>query len=131
MNRSQQTRKDKNHTENISINKFEGYYNFLSNDFPAWVCYEGLVYPSVNTRFQPKRTDDYEVRKKLSVVEDVEEFRNIAMSIKNPEDWNQRKSKVMEILLRDKFKRSKDLQAKLMGTKDKKLINTMRRSGYN
>ena len=65
------------------------------------------------------------------MIEDVEEFRNIAMSIKNPEGWNERKSRVMEILLRDKFKRSKDLQAKLLGTKDKKLINTMKKSGYN
>ena len=65
------------------------------------------MFPSINTAFQAARTDNVQVREKISVVEDPEEFKNIAMGIKNPENWGERKSKIMEVLLRDKFKRSK------------------------
>lgn len=34
-------------------------------------------------------------------------------------------------LIRDKFKRNKDLIEKLMGTKDKKLMNTLKHNGPN
>lgn len=37
----------------------------------------------------------------------------------------------MEILIRDKFKRNKEILDKLMGTKDKKLVNTMKSGGFN
>lgn len=53
------------------------------------------------------------------------------MSIKNPSDWSERKEKVMENLVRDKFKRNKEILEKLMGTKDKKIINNMKNSGFN
>ncbi len=34
-------------------------------------------------------------------------------------------------LVRDKFKRNKELTEKLMGTKDKKLINGLKNNGIN
>lgn len=37
----------------------------------------------------------------------------------------------MEKLVRDKFKRNKDILEKLMKTKDKTLINSMKSEGFN
>lgn len=64
----EQSRREKNQTDNSPITKFDGYYAFLSNDFPAWVCYEGMLFPSVNTAFQAARTDKVDIRKKLAEI---------------------------------------------------------------
>ena len=40
------------------ITDFNGYYEFLNNDFPTWIYYEGSLYPSVSTAFQAARTSD-------------------------------------------------------------------------
>ena len=65
-----QSNKDQN-SQTTSINKFEGYYSFLSNDFATWVCYEGILFPSLNIAFQAARTDDIVIRQKLSALNDV------------------------------------------------------------
>lgn len=48
--------------EGHSILGFEGYYNFLSNDYPCWVMLENLKFPSISTAFQAARTDDIDIR---------------------------------------------------------------------
>ena len=59
MNKSgKQPRRDNSQVSNAPINKFEGYYSFLSNDFPAWIYYEGMIFPSLNTAFQAARTEN-------------------------------------------------------------------------
>lgn len=51
------------------------------------------------------------------------------MSISNPDDWTERRDHIMEMLVRDKFKRNKEILEKLMATKDKKLVNSMKSAG--
>lgn len=49
---------DKETKPDIQISGFEGYFNFLSNDYPTWVTYEGMTFPSISTAFQAARTSD-------------------------------------------------------------------------
>lgn len=53
------------------------------------------------------------------------------MSIKNPPDWNEKRYHIMLNLVRDKFKRNKQLSEKLLSTKDKRLMNNLKRNGIN
>jgi hypothetical protein len=41
---------------------FEGYYSFLSNDYPSWVMFENIKFPSISTAFQAARTEDIDTR---------------------------------------------------------------------
>jgi predicted NAD-dependent protein-ADP-ribosyltransferase YbiA (DUF1768 family) len=43
-------------------------------------------------------------------------LRKIVLEIKNPVDWAQRRYKVMEVLIRDKFRRNKEIREKLKAT---------------
>jgi hypothetical protein len=52
--------------EVLPITQFQGYYEFLSIEYPAWVYYEGFIYPSVATAFQAARTNDVVIRRKIS-----------------------------------------------------------------
>jgi hypothetical protein len=81
--------------EALPITQFQGYYEFLSIDFPAWVYYQGFIYPSVATAFQAARTSDVTIRRKISEVKDQEEFKKMAGEIVNSGDWPQRRLKVM------------------------------------
>lgn len=55
----------------------------------------------------------------------------IATKIKNPYDWSGRRFKVMEALVRDKFKRNKEIREKLVATGTRHLINTYQKDGDN
>lgn len=54
----------------------------------------------------------------------IVELYDIAANIEDPEDWFKVRVKVMETLIRDKFRRHKDLRDKLRSTVDRELINT-------
>lgn len=56
--------------ESPPIVRFQGYYSFLSIEFPAWVYYQGFIFPSVSTAFQAARTGDSSLRRKISEVKD-------------------------------------------------------------
>jgi predicted NAD-dependent protein-ADP-ribosyltransferase YbiA (DUF1768 family) len=77
------------------------------------------LYPSITTAFQAARCDDLKVRKQIQEAEDFETLKKIVLEIKNPTDWTQRRYKVMELLIRDKFKRNKEIREKLKATEDR------------
>lgn len=112
--------------DSAPINDFNNHYQFLNNDHPAWVMLEGGMFPSAAVAYQAARTDDVGVRQQLSEVETYERFKEIAMGISNPLDWNGKRLRVMERIVRDKFKRSKELGGKLVATFPRTLINTFK-----
>lgn len=54
--------------ESAPINDFNGHYQFLNNDHPAWVSLDSLLYPSVSIAYQAARTDSPEVKQALNEV---------------------------------------------------------------
>lgn len=50
---------------------------------------------------------------------------NVAKTIPDPDGWNYKKLKAMEIITRDKFRRNKDLRERLAATDKREIINTM------
>lgn len=82
------------------------------------------MFPSAATAFQAARTCDKQVRLAISEVEDYDELVRIVRSIKNPPDWAKNRYKVMEKIVRDKFKRNRPIADKLVATKDRELVNS-------
>ncbi|KRX10356.1 SMAD/FHA domain [Pseudocohnilembus persalinus] len=120
------------HKGNTVVNKQEDriegftgdYFSFLHNDFPSLIRFSNLLFPSISSAFQAARSQSQEEREAIASVDSPEELWDLAVKIEDPEDWEQRKLKVMESLLRDKFRRNKDLKERLMETGNRQLINT-------
>lgn len=101
------------------IDKFEDYLSFLSNDEPSWIFHEGLLFPSVSTAFQAARASEYAVKERISNVDSPDELFEIALGIDDPTGWENTRLKVMEILIRDKFRRSIEMRERLRLTEEK------------
>ncbi|EGR30834.1 hypothetical protein IMG5_122670 [Ichthyophthirius multifiliis] len=112
------------------IDKFEDYFSFLSNEYPSWVLYENILYPSVSAAFQASRSTNQQIRLQISQIDSPEELWEIAQEIEDPQDWGEKRLKIMEILLRDKFRRSKELRERLRLTEEKYKIKIKKKKKY-
>jgi ribA/ribD-fused uncharacterized protein len=108
----------------LQITSFTDYFEFLDNKFLTPVYYEGTLYPSVTHAFHAARSTDENTKKAILNADSFKTVGNIARRINDPEKWELRRLKVMEMLVRDKFRRSKELQEKLKATTGRELIMT-------
>ena len=106
------------------ISEFTGKYEFLSNEFLAPVCFENQIYPSVAHAFQAARTSDTDLRSSIAKCADFQALYTLCEEMDNPADWQKQRLFVMERLIRDKFRRNRELQRRLLETGSKALINT-------
>ena len=88
-----------------------------------------MLFPSAAIAYQAARTHSESTRQKLSQAKTYEEYREIALSIVDPPEWGVRKYRVMEKLVRDKFKRSRELSGTLAATVPQVLTNTYEEGG--
>jgi len=107
-----------------TIDNFNGYFDFLNNDYGCDVYYDGLVYKSVSYAYQAARSTEQHIREKIVRADTLGEMYEIASKVDDPADWGKLRLKVMEMLIRDKFKRNSDLREKLKATENRKLINS-------
>lgn len=77
---------------------------------------QGLMYQSVYAAFQAARSGDEEMRQRIAASNSVLEAFQIAQHIEDPKDWSKVRLRVMEILLRDKFRRNSELHDRLRDT---------------
>ena len=45
------------------VTSFSNYYQFLAIEHPAWVYFEGFLFPNITTAFQAARTSDISLRR--------------------------------------------------------------------
>lgn len=50
---------------------------------------------------------------------------NVARTIEEPEGWTHKKLKIMEKIMRDKFRRSRDMRERLAATQNREIINLL------
>ena len=113
------------------IDSFTGYFDFMHNNFQTPVYYEGILYPSVTHAYHAARSTDERTRRAILNSETFQILGNIAIRIEDPPDWQEKKVKIMEQLLRDKFRRSKELQEKLRTTEHRELVMTYQEKKKN
>ena len=107
-----------------TIDNFNGVFDFLNNEYPCEVYYEGRTYPSVFHASQAARSTKDHERAKIALAESMQELYEIVTEIEDPDDWQSRRLTVMETCLRDKFRRHRDLRERLRKTGNRDLINT-------
>lgn len=106
------------------IDNFNGYFDFLNNEYPCCVYFDGLPFKSVAYAYQAARSTQRHIREKISLADTPMELYDIASKIEDPENWNSQRLKMMEMIVRDKFRRNRDLREKLKATADRELLNT-------
>ena len=112
------------HQKHSKIESFTGYFEFLHNNYLSPVLYDGMLFPSATHAFQSARSSDERTRKAILNAESLLVVLKIAKRIDEPENWKLKRLKVMEQIVRDKFRRSRELQEKLKATGNRDLLMT-------
>lgn len=105
-----------------SIESFSGANRFLSNFWPCEVEFEGMIFRSVEAGYVASKTLDLEIRKQVQQLDTSGKCKAFGKTIILRPDWKDVKLKVMEYLLRQKFKKGSELGNKLVETFPKILI---------
>ena len=104
-----------------TINEFRGDNYFLSNFYEADVEYNGLTYKNNEAAFQAQKVTDPEEQKKFTELA-PNKAKALGRRVKLREDWEEVKVGIMHDIVLNKFTQNKELKAKLLNTKDSKLI---------
>jgi ribA/ribD-fused uncharacterized protein len=86
----------------------------LSNFYPAQVMMGGMMFPSVENAYQAAKSASYAYRHMLMSLSPGQ-ARRAGKTVLLRRDWEQRKVRVMLMLLRDKFS-NKELVERLLAT---------------
>ena len=105
------------------IEGFFGYYEFLSNDYSAEVYYKGYIYPTVSHAYHGARAPNEKARHIIHKSPTLSAMYEFAATFEDPKDWSFRHLRIMEALLRDKFRRRRDFRDKLVATGNRDLVN--------
>ena len=106
-----------------SITGFSGRWEALSNWFPATVVHGGKQYPSVEHAFQAaKAAAEPDQAEAIRRAPTPKEAHALGQTVALPPGWERRRRRVMETLLRDKFRRDATLRERLLRTESKNLI---------
>ena len=107
-----------------SITGFQGgRWEALSNWFPATVVWSGKQYPSVEHAFQAaKAAAEPEQAEAIRKAASPKEAHALGQLVSLPPTWERQRLKLMETLLRDKFRRDSSLRERLLRTENKNLI---------
>ena len=105
------------------IDSFSGQYRWLSNFYPCVVYLNGLMFYSVENAYQAAKTNDRVDQIAVTRMTPAGAKR-YCRALPRPEDWDERKEKVMLYLLRQKFLDRSDafFLRKLQRTGDARLI---------
>ena len=104
-----------------SITSFEPPFSFLSNFYPALVQFEGKIYPTVEHAYQAAKTYSHSYRASIQTAQTAGEAKKRGREAPMWRDWPERKLRVMENLLWQKFLKP-DLMVMLKTTGDRELI---------
>ena len=85
------------------IKEFKLSYNWLSNFYPCAITVNGITYPTLEHAYQASKTDDPTIKHKISLLLTAGQAKRFGRTMHLPADWDERKLKVMEWLLRIKF----------------------------
>jgi len=95
----------------------------MNLEYQIPVYFEGSMYPSAAHAYYAAKSNDEKVRRRFQKMPMIKEMLELANTLIEPDDWKQRRVTVMEVINRDKFRRSKDLREKLDATLDREIVN--------
>lgn len=104
------------------ITRFNGYYTFLSNFWPASIDFEGINYPTVEHAYQASKTLDFQSRLKIAATRSPGKAKRLGRTLTIREDWDEVKLDIMYTLVKQKFIQHYPLGKMLLWTAPRELI---------
>jgi len=112
-----------------TILEFKGKYRFLSNFYNVELVWEKIIWPSSEHAYQASKSADRATRIAISKVLNPATVKRIGRGaefvvnektykVVTRSDWEQIKIKIMEEIVRAKFRQNSDLTLKLLDTGD-------------
>ena len=106
----------------MTISKFAGQYDWLSNFYPCNITYEGISYSSSEHAYQAAKTVDVSERQKIAGLNSPGAAKKAGRKVSMRPDWDKIKFQVMEDILRLKFNGTNQLSILLKSTKNEELV---------
>lgn len=103
------------------IKSFWGKYRFLSNFYPCFINYKGIIYPSVEHAYQAQKTKDRKVQEHIAKLFTPLDAKHYGRKLPLFSSFEDEKLVIMKDLIRLKFQ-NKILRKYLISTKDAELI---------
>lgn len=97
------------------IKEFQGEARFLSNFISVRICYDGVVYPSVENAYQAAKCMLMDDRAQFKDCL-AHEAKRLGKIVPMRSDWNKIKESVMYELVKQKFTEHPTLREKLLAT---------------
>ena len=104
------------------VDLFRGENSFLSNMSDSPIIINGESYPTVEHAFQAAKFSDPAKRKAIAEAKTAADAKRLGKQSGMRPDWNERRVKIMEDILRAKFDQNAELKQKLIDTGDTELI---------
>jgi len=108
--------------EHDPIVAFTDEHAFLSNFHFATVHWEGDSYPTVEHAFQAAKTADKEERRRVRECSSPSQAKKLGKRVTLRSDWETVKIGIMEQLVLEKFTAHAELNAALLATGERELI---------
>lgn len=105
----------------ITIDRFEGEHEFLSNFFPAKTEFEGDVYETSEHAFQAAKTTDPAERETIRTIKKPGSAKRAGRKVTLRKNWDFSRTSFMRKVLESKFS-DPGLREKLLATGDAILI---------
>lgn len=103
------------------IKEFKNQYFFLSNFYECPVYYNKLVFCNAEAAFQAQKVIDEKEQYKFINL-NASQARKLGKTIVLRKDWEEVKDNIMYEIVKRKFTVNKELQQKLIDTKDEELV---------
>lgn len=103
------------------IKEFKNQYFFLSNFYECPIYYNKLVFCNAEAAFQAQKVIDEKEQYKFINL-NASQARKLGKTIVLREDWEEVKDNIMYEIVKRKFTVNKELQQKLIDTKDEELV---------
>ena len=103
------------------IKEFKNQYFFSSNFYECPIYYNKLVFCNAEAAFQAQKVIDEKEQYKFINL-NASQARKLGKTIALREDWEEVKDNIMYEIVKRKFTVNKELQQKLIDTKDEELV---------
>lgn len=104
------------------IDRFVGFYDFLSNFHPSVLQYNGLTFTTVEHAYQAMKSTDRGYRTHVSHLVSPGEAKKAGRTVQLRADWEDIKYDVMMHFVRMKFTLHYDLRTRLIQTAPRPLV---------
>lgn len=99
--------------------------DWLRNDYITDVTIGGILYPTAEHAYQAAKTNNFEIKRKIAA-SDITEARRLGKSIDLDDNWEDKKSSKMLLIIRQKFMQNAILAGRLMNLGDEVIEADMR-----